>query len=282
MINKYSYCKLVKITVDAYSSCLNHALLTESEEVMGLLLGNVEKAKDDNVVIKVFSTICLTRKCKEKDRVEFDEIQIARACDIAEGLKKEYKIDVHIVGWYHSHPKITIPPSQVDLNTQFSQQYQGPFIGLIISCFSNDPFNTNKIKLTAFQTKKEEGKTIPHYIDIEFMEESSIFTDVYANTANSAITFCNILRNLIQEEEDQFNKELNKIDDDDYLNKSIIFCNRQILYSRLIQTVSTPFVSSVYSEIENLKNLVDHIRDMNLKLKNAIDNYQDINKFKDD
>jgi BRCA1/BRCA2-containing complex subunit 3 len=144
MNSDYEYCTLVRITVDAYSSCLNHALLTEKEEVMGLLLGNTESTKD-SLIINIFSTICLTRKCKEKDRVEFDEIQLSMASEISDSLQKEHKIPTYVVGWYHSHPKITIPPSNVDLNTQFSQQYQGPFVGLIISCFNSDLSNINKV-----------------------------------------------------------------------------------------------------------------------------------------
>ena len=132
---------------DAYISCLNHALLTEAEEVMGILLGKANKNKnlENTNIIQIYSTICLSRKCKEKDRVEFDEIQISQASEIAEELSRETKTDIFVVGWYHSHPKITIPPSSVDLNTQFSQQYQGPFVGLIISCFSSDQNNTNKV-----------------------------------------------------------------------------------------------------------------------------------------
>ena len=65
----YKYCNLIKISVDAYSSCLNHVLLTDAEEVMGLLLGQVETI-DDKQVIYILSTICLNRKCKEKDRAE--------------------------------------------------------------------------------------------------------------------------------------------------------------------------------------------------------------------
>ena len=142
---EYKFCDLVQITSEAFSSCLNHALLTDQEEVMGLLIGN-QMIKDRKNVINIFATICLTRKCKQKDRVEFDEIQIAQAVEIAEELKKENKIPANVIGWYHSHPKITIPPSNVDLETQKSQQYQGAFVGLIISCFSNDSNNINKIK----------------------------------------------------------------------------------------------------------------------------------------
>jgi len=109
-----------------------------------------------------------------------------------------------------------------------------------------------------------------------------VFLDFNSNTANSPLTFCNILRNLLQEEEEQYKAETSKIEDDDYLNKSIIFCNRNIFYSKLIQTVSTPYVTSVYSEIENLKNFIDYVKDMNIKLNKAINNYKDINKFKDE
>lgn len=146
--DNYPYCSLVKMSTDAYSSCLNHALLTEAEEVMGILLGRTVKSKnnDNTNIIHIYSTICLSRKCKEKDRVEFDEIQISQASEKAEQLSKDAKMDIYVVGWYHSHPKITIPPSSVDLNTQFSQQYQGPFVGIIISCFSSDQNNINKVK----------------------------------------------------------------------------------------------------------------------------------------
>jgi BRCA1/BRCA2-containing complex subunit 3 len=168
MYSEYQYCSSVQISIDAYSSCLNHALLTEAEEIMGILLGrcipnnnnnnnnnidynNYEYKRDKDKenfntnIIQIFSTICLSRKCKEKDRVEFDEIQIAKACEIADNISKKTKVDINVVGWYHSHPKITIPPSQVDLNTQFSQQYQGPFIGIIISCFNMDKNNLNQV-----------------------------------------------------------------------------------------------------------------------------------------
>ncbi len=49
-------------------------------------------------------------------------------------LKKPIKV----VGWYHSHPKITVFPSTVDVNTQYSQQRAGDFIGLIFSVFQFD------------------------------------------------------------------------------------------------------------------------------------------------
>lgn len=277
MLSDYVYCKLVRITTDAFASCLSHALVTDGEEVMGLLLGNVEGGS----VINIFSTICLTRKCKQKDRVEFDEIQISRASEIADALEKEHKVGVNVVGWYHSHPKITIPPSTVDLNTQFSQQYQGPFVGLIISCFNNDNTNTNKINFIAFQTKRENGMNQPLYIDIDYIYENDVLANNLSNVANSANTFANILKNLLLEEEDQYKKDSALIEKDDYINNLIVSSNRQTLLGKIIQNVSSPFISSLNSEIDNMRNYLAHLRDANNKLKILIKSYQDINKFKD-
>ena len=170
---KYRYCKLVQITSEAYSSCLNHALLTDEEEVMGLLIGNTkEDTEESDVVITVFSTLCLTRKCKQKDRVEFDEVQMTQAIESTEALSK---YGARVVGWYHSHPKITVPPSHVDLGTQKGQQYQGSFVGIIISCFNTDRSDVNKISVIAFQTKEKGCNLVPHYIPIEFVNECDVF-----------------------------------------------------------------------------------------------------------
>lgn len=273
---EYQFCDLVQITSEAYSSCLNHALLTDQEEVMGLLIGN-QMVKDHKNVINIFATICLTRKCKQKDRVEFDEIQIAQAVEIAEELKKENKIPANVIGWYHSHPKITIPPSNVDLETQKSQQYQGAFVGLIISCFSNDSNNVNKINLTAFQTKKENFTLVPHYIDIEFVNEIEIFGNTWSNTANTALTYSSILKNLLNEEEEQYNKEKDLIDGDDCINNILLMSSRQALLCKIIQNVSTPYVKSLNSEIDNLKNYYYYMREINEELKAAIKNHEEFN-----
>jgi len=39
-------------------------------------------------------------------------------------------------GWYHSHPRITVLPSHVDVRTQFNfQRLDSGFLGLIFSCY---------------------------------------------------------------------------------------------------------------------------------------------------
>ncbi len=151
-LSEYKFCKDIKISNHAFITGLYHSLLTDEEEIMGLLIGistnqNINKEQS----IHVLSTISLNRNCKEKDRVEFDEIKLAEAIQYTEELNLKYNLKsenkIKIVGWYHSHPKITYPPSHIDLNTQYSQQYQGTFIGLIFSVFDKDKLNTNKINL---------------------------------------------------------------------------------------------------------------------------------------
>ena len=276
-INKYQYCDLINLTSDAYSSILNHALLTENEEIMGLLIGN-EIKKKDSLIINIFSTICLTRKCKEKNRVEFDEIQMAHAIEITNEIKNENKIDANVVGWYHSHPKITIPPSNVDLNTQKSQQYQGTFVGLIVSCFSTDSNKINKINLIAFQTKSDKYNVLsPHYIKIEFVNELEIFGNNWSNTSNNAMTFASILQNLLNEEEEQYNKEKEIIDEDDSINKILLYSNRQSLLCKIIQNVSSPYVNSLDSEIENLRNYLEYIKEINMIMRDSIKKIEEFN-----
>jgi BRCA1/BRCA2-containing complex subunit 3 len=276
-INKYQYCDLINLTSDAYSSILNHALLTENEEIMGLLIAN-EIKKKDSLIINIFSTICLTRKCKEKNRVEFDEIQMAHAIEITNEIKNENKIDANVVGWYHSHPKITIPPSNVDLNTQKSQQYQGTFVGLIVSCFSTDSNKINKINLIAFQTKSDKYNVLsPHYIKIEFVNELEIFGNNWSNTSNNAMTFASILQNLLNEEEEQYNKEKEIIDEDDSINKILLYSNRQSLLCKIIQNVSSPYVNSLDSEIENLRNYLEYIKEINMIMRDSIKKFEEFN-----
>ncbi|KAF3328310.1 lys-63-specific deubiquitinase BRCC36-like isoform X1 [Carex littledalei] len=58
-----------------------------------------------------------------------------------------------VIGWYHSHPHITVLPSHVDVRTQAMYQLldQG-FIGLIFSCFNEDAQKAGRIQVIAFQS----------------------------------------------------------------------------------------------------------------------------------
>lgn len=125
----------VKLSADTFRALLGNSFVTEQEEVLGMLYGNLVQHE-----IHIWGCINLVRNCKEKDRVEVDEMQLSSAMHKAEELSLSLGEESFLVGWFHSHPNITIFPSHVDLNTQSSLQSLGQhFVGLIISNFSRDP-----------------------------------------------------------------------------------------------------------------------------------------------
>ncbi|NXI79991.1 BRCC3 deubiquitinase, partial [Rhipidura dahli] len=182
----------VHLEADAFLVCLNHALSTEKEEVMGLCIGEVPLAEgrprggagggaayggcglrgavDTNRIVHIHSVIILRRSDKRKDRVEISPEQLSAASTEAEisfgrdssrlasaspqRLAEMTGRPMRVVGWYHSHPHITVWPSHVDVRTQAMYQMmdQG-FVGLIFSCFIEDK-NTKvgRILYTCFQS----------------------------------------------------------------------------------------------------------------------------------
>ncbi|CAM9393940.1 unnamed protein product [Bubo scandiacus] len=149
----------VHLEADAFLVCLNHALSTEKEEVMGLCIGEVDTSR----IVHIHSVIILRRSDKRKDRVEISPEQLSAASTEAEisfsryiGLKLAEITGrpMRVVGWYHSHPHITVWPSHVDVRTQAMYQMmdQG-FVGLIFSCFIEDKnTKTGRILYTCFQS----------------------------------------------------------------------------------------------------------------------------------
>ncbi|NXJ76551.1 BRCC3 deubiquitinase, partial [Trogon melanurus] len=193
----------VHLEADAFLVCLNHALSTEKEEVMGLCIGEVPRPGrargaaggggaaraglgacggagragpgrgallparsppvDTSRIVHIHSVIILRRSDKRKDRVEISPEQLSAASTEAEisfgreGSKPPSEMTgrpMRVVGWYHSHPHITVWPSHVDVRTQAMYQMmdQG-FVGLIFSCFIEDKnTKTGRILYTCFQS----------------------------------------------------------------------------------------------------------------------------------
>ena len=112
---------------------------------MGLLVGRME---DDILMV-------IRRLTKQKDRVEFDNRDLIAGSEFAESLPGSLRV----LGWYHSHPHITVHSSHVDLATQASYQTMDiNFVGLIFSFFNYDPNTSiNSKEVAAFQSVKGEG-----------------------------------------------------------------------------------------------------------------------------
>ncbi|NWX21309.1 BRCC3 deubiquitinase, partial [Aegotheles bennettii] len=130
---------------------------------------------DTSRIVHIHSVIILRRSDKRKDRVEISPEQLSAASTEAEisfsrdssklprevvylsplsALAETTGRPMRVVGWYHSHPHITVWPSHVDVRTQAMYQMmdQG-FVGLIFSCFIEDKnTKTGRILYTCFQS----------------------------------------------------------------------------------------------------------------------------------
>ncbi|XP_058146966.1 lys-63-specific deubiquitinase BRCC36 isoform X3 [Dasypus novemcinctus] len=173
----------VHLESDAFLVCLNHALSTEKEEVMGLCIGElnddprsdskfaytgtemraVAEKVDTVKIVHIHSVIILRRSDKRKDRVEISPEQLSAASTEAERLAELTGRPMRVVGWYHSHPHITVWPSHVDVRTQAMYQMmdQG-FVGLIFSCFIEDKnTKTGRVLYTCFQSIQAQKSSEP-------------------------------------------------------------------------------------------------------------------------
>ncbi|XP_017775564.1 PREDICTED: lys-63-specific deubiquitinase BRCC36-like [Nicrophorus vespilloides] len=144
--------KKVIITADVYAICLQHVLSTEKEEVMGILLGNVDEV---NRISHISACTILSRLDKQPDRVEISPEQLFNASMYAETLTKRLGRQLRVIGWYHSHPHITVWPSHVDLRTQaLYEMMDNYFVGIIFSVYpKNTGSSDNQIQMIAFQSQ---------------------------------------------------------------------------------------------------------------------------------
>ena len=143
----------VKISTDVYRFCFQHALSTKAEEIMGLLIGEM---KEEENVLEILSFKINLRMDKQPDRVEISPEQMINAAEAAEDLAKKLKRpNIRVVGWYHSHPNITVWPSHVDLRTQFNyQRLDQHFVGLIFAVYNTSQTNNaHSYEMISFQSK---------------------------------------------------------------------------------------------------------------------------------
>jgi len=69
--------------------------------------------------------------------VEASPEQLSRCAAAAEQFTHQGGVRTRVIGWYHSHPHITVLPSHVDIKTQATyQMLDDGFVGLIFSTFN--------------------------------------------------------------------------------------------------------------------------------------------------
>ncbi|KAF5726916.1 hypothetical protein HS088_TW22G00601 [Tripterygium wilfordii] len=177
----------VKMSEDVWLTCLTHALSTETEEIMGLLLGDIEYSKNGNVTALIWGAAPQSRSDRRKDRVETNPEQLAAASAQAERMTASTGRTTRVIGWYHSHPHITVLPSHVDVRTQAMYQLlDSGFIGLIYSCFSEDVNKVGRIQVIAFQSSDGNHSSMPRPISLSPINGSII--DVESSLSSSENT----------------------------------------------------------------------------------------------
>jgi len=106
-----------------------------------------QHSKNGNVTALIWGASPQTRSDRRKDRVETNPEQLAAASALADRMTTATGTTTRVIGWYHSHPHITVLPSHVDVRTQAMYQLlDSGFIGLIFSCYSED---ANKVGLSS-------------------------------------------------------------------------------------------------------------------------------------
>jgi len=148
----------VELSLDLLEACFAHALTAEAEEVMGLLLGDVSEAAGagpggGESTARIWALSFQQRIDKRPDRVEVGPEQLAAATQAAEDHGQRTGKRTRVIGWYHSHPHITVLPSHVDVQTQGSfQMLDSGFVGLIFSCFcAGAAQHEKRLQASAFQ-----------------------------------------------------------------------------------------------------------------------------------
>ncbi|XP_033613291.1 lys-63-specific deubiquitinase BRCC36-like [Fukomys damarensis] len=262
----------VYLEADAFLVCLNHALTTEKEEVIGLCIGELNEdsrfvytgaemcttaEKIDTVrIVQINSVVILQRSDKRKERVEISPEQLSSATTEAERLAKVTGCPMRIVGWYHSHPHITVWPSHVDVRTQATYQMmdQG-FVGLIFSCFIEDKnTKTGQVLYTCFQSILAQGKSDYERIEIPIhvVPRISIGKICFESTLKLPMI-------LFQEEQDTYRKiqSLKHLDSVTKIHNGSVFTKN---LCRQMLAVSRPLLQWLENRMENNQQLLQELK----------------------
>eukprot|EP00730_Choanoeca_flexa_P002134 TRINITY_DN10927_c0_g1_i2.p1 TRINITY_DN10927_c0_g1~~TRINITY_DN10927_c0_g1_i2.p1 ORF type:complete len:364 (+),score=37.30 TRINITY_DN10927_c0_g1_i2:210-1301(+) len=208
----------VEMTPDAHLVCLTHAMTTGKEEVAGLLIGlkedsgagkhfefSLQQTRSNRrlsfeysgtvaIVTDVFITV---RKDRRPDRVEISAEQLSAGQIHAEHRARQAGLPLTVLGWYHSHPNLTVWPSHVDLRTQMDfQQLGADFVGLIFSVYDSKELRTD---LCCFQSRR--GPTGHERVDVPVLIRKDNFLGRDCLLALPAL-----LRSLSEEEQATFDE----------------------------------------------------------------------------
>jgi len=238
----------VLLSSDVALVCMQHALSTEKEEIMGLLIGEVH---NNNTLVSIVSSVILRRLDKKPDRVEISEEQLVQATLRAEELANELGRPLRVVGWYHSHPHITVWPSHVDLATQFMyQRMDSSFVGIIFAVFLTDQASkAPSVQVTCFQSVNEGSSQSRREIEMEIINNSDSLV------SNNFETLTQLPTILKEEEDEAYNNEAIQSEDDDIINRQHNAAVRTIAIGHIVDKMSRPMLEALVA-----RNALNSIR----------------------
>ncbi|KAM7480373.1 hypothetical protein LguiA_028586 [Lonicera macranthoides] len=137
---------------DVYLIILSFFLWAETEGYLGLQVGEVHISK-----VRAKAECWRSSPGGESERKRERDVVNIRGLFMASFLSHIMTAatgrTTRVIGWYHSHPHITVLPSHVDVRTQAMYQLlDAGFIGLIFSCFNEDVHKVGRIQVIAFQS----------------------------------------------------------------------------------------------------------------------------------
>ncbi|CAM9792208.1 unnamed protein product [Chrysoparadoxa australica] len=242
----------------AFFTCCSHAMTTEHHEVMGVLLGHWEEEGSRVVIEHVW---VLQRTDKRKDRVEVNWEQLLEVSQRADAASKANGKEFRVVGWYHSHPHITVLPSHVDAKVHSQhQQSDSRWLGLIFAVFQTaNPELEGKIEATAFQSSdnsKEGYKQIPLVICPPSPSQSCVGLPL----SDAFQELIRLQETLFKEERDQKPSDCSgRISFAEDVYNSAIY--QQGLAS-LLSVSSTPLLHALRCRVECMRRQEDELKEI--------------------
>lgn len=254
----------VLVTSEVMTACWTHAHSNEKEEVMGLLIGQV--THNDNVegdILKITAVKVIRRLTKQRDRVEIEPNQLMQAAEFAETLEGDDGEKLRVLGWYHSHPHITVWPSHVDLRTQANyQQMDQHFVGLIFSVFNFDP-NTgvDTREVTAFQTAGiEDGSFERREVPLYILKNHKTKAGTEAHVVDAMTSLPAILK---EEEKEELAKASSGADLMTQVHNQAIITAKLTTQHSLI---TAPLIDTLKEKIKQSKDRTAHLKEIREKL----------------
>ncbi|XP_027341919.1 lys-63-specific deubiquitinase BRCC36-like isoform X2 [Abrus precatorius] len=159
----------VKMSEEVWLTCVTHALSTETEEIMGLLLGDIQHSKNGAVTALIWGASPQTRSDRRKDRVETNPEQLAAASALADRMTASTGRTTRVI----------------DVRTQAMYQLlDSGFIGLIFSCYSEDVNKVGRIQVIAFQSSDGKQNQLSRPIPLSPVNRTSVI-DIDSSPSSS-------------------------------------------------------------------------------------------------